>query len=238
MEKHITIPTSDWFEISGVLNCREKSDKLIIFVHGFTGNLNEAHYVCARDFFLSRGYATFRFNLYSAGRNHRKLHTTTVEDHSFDTQKVIDYFHNIYTDISLVGHSLGWPTIIWVPNLSQIHKIILWDPALEMRTNAKKIFSEDGKYFIPSGSGKNIEVWKEMLDEFENIDYFTKLQSLEFLKEDIWIIYASEDRHVVFQPELDKLWIKNYTIQWADHCFTREWNFQELFEETLEYIEK
>gem|GEM_PF-4912576 len=36
MEKHLNIPTSDGFEIQGILNWKKKSQKLLIFIHGLS----------------------------------------------------------------------------------------------------------------------------------------------------------------------------------------------------------
>ena len=44
-----------------------------------------------------------------------------------------------------------------------------------------------------------------MLEEFSNIDYFSKLENLEYNRSDILAIYASEDRHVNFQEKVDAL---------------------------------
>jgi len=168
MEKYYTIPTSDGFEIKWILNSKEKSDKLIIFVHWFTGSTNESHYVWARDYFTERWFTTFRFSLYHWSNTCRKLHHSSVKDHNIDTQSVINYFSKDYKKIYLVWHSLGWPSIIWVPNLWAVHKIILWDPALEMKSSAQKIFEDNKKYYTSSGSGKNIQVSEKMLEEFKN----------------------------------------------------------------------
>jgi len=54
MEQYYKIPTSDGFEIPGILNSEETSSKLIIFVHGFTGSMSEAHYYCAKEYFIQR----------------------------------------------------------------------------------------------------------------------------------------------------------------------------------------
>ncbi len=236
MEKTYSIDLSDGYTLKWVLNWQTSTQKLIIFVHGFKWNLNEAHYVCARDFFTKRGYATFRFNLYSVSETSRKLHTTTVKEHSFDTQKVIDFFSNTYDSISIVWHSLWCPTIIGLPDISGIDSIIFWDPAFDMKTSAEKIFSQDKKYFVLS-SWKHVQVWEQMLREFQTIDYFQVFKDISFQKKNTGIIYASEDRHVNFKPHTDTLWIRSHVVEWADHCFTREGNLEELFNTTLKFIE-
>jgi len=102
MEKYHTLPTPDGFEIKGILNSKEKSEKLIIFVHGLTGSMNEAHYYAAKEYFTQRGYDVFRFNLYTDGEKTRKLKNTTIANHGEDITTVLKFFENNYTEIYLV----------------------------------------------------------------------------------------------------------------------------------------
>lgn len=238
MEQYINIPTSDGLEIRWILNQKQETNALIIFVHGFTWSTNEAHYVGARDYFTDLWFATYRFSLYHSSDSCRKLHTSTIAHHSYDVQQVIHYFSPRYDHIVVVWHSLWWPSIIGISDFKPIDKIIFWDPALEMQSSAKKAFKKNDIYFTLGGSGKNIEVWKDMLEEFSNIDYFEKLKNIEFDRKNIWIIYASEDRHVLFKSQTDELWIKSYTMEWSDHCFTKQWDLQKLYNKTLEFIDE
>ena len=49
MEKYINIDTQDGMIIPGILNSQLETGKLIIFVHWFTGSMNEAHYYSAKE---------------------------------------------------------------------------------------------------------------------------------------------------------------------------------------------
>jgi len=51
MEKYIKISTTDDMMIPGILNSKQSSSKLVIFVHGLTGSSTEAHYYAGYKYF-------------------------------------------------------------------------------------------------------------------------------------------------------------------------------------------
>lgn len=237
MEKYIKIPTPDGFEINGVLNSKTNSDKLIIFVHGFTGSMNEAHYYCAKEYFVQKRYDVFRFNLYTDWKNTRKMRDCSVEIHANDIQLVSEYFMN-YSEIYLVGHSLAWPCFSMVNVYTQnCKKIIFWDPAFEMKTTWKKFYSE-GNIFKHQSSWKHLEISQMMRDEFLEDNFLEKLEEQKFSKRHMFAIYADGDRHINNKLQTDEMGIESYVIEWSNHWFTQEWKFEELFAKTLEFIEK
>ena len=91
MEKEIKIKTQDKHLIYGTLNFKVKSDELIIFVHGLTGNKNEHIFFNGSKFFNSNGYDTFRFDLYSDLNLGRTLLECTIDTHAEDVSTVLDY---------------------------------------------------------------------------------------------------------------------------------------------------
>ena len=57
MERTIKIKTKDNFLIYGNLNkASRKSEKLLIFAHGFTGNMNEHIFFNGAKYFTERGF--------------------------------------------------------------------------------------------------------------------------------------------------------------------------------------
>lgn len=238
MEKYIKIPTSDGFEINWVLNWKEKSDKLIIFVHGLTGSMHEAHYYCAKEYFISRWYDVFRFNLYADGEKTRKLKNTSIKLHGKDIEKVLDYFENNYGVLNIAWHSLAWPSIVKVKNFPKnLEKIIFWDPAFDTSIGALKC-REDWAKLIRSWSGKEVEIFSWMHKEFLENKHIENLQNLEYPKANMYIVFADWDKHKDNKPQTDAMWIESYIVEWANHGFTQEGKYEELFEKTLEFIEK
>jgi hypothetical protein len=54
----------------------------------------------------------------------------------------------------------------------------------------------------------------------------------------MYAIYADKGGHLTHKKDTDTLWIESHVIHWANHGFTQEWKYKELFEKTLEYIQK
>ncbi len=232
MEKYIKISTTDDMVIPWILNSKSSSSKLIIFVHWFTGSMNEAHYYSAKEYFLEKGYDVFRFNLYTSGEDTRKLRDCSVKIHAQDIQLVSEYFPQ-YDEIYFVGHSLAWPCLAWVEAFPQnIKKIILWDPAFEMKTTGKKFYQEWGQIRYQS-SGKHLEISPQMRNEFLEDTFLEILSQQNFSKNKIFSIFADGDRHVNLKPDLENLWIESCIIEWANHGFTQEWKYEELFEKNF-----
>ncbi len=239
MEKYITLQVPDGFEIPGILNWKEKSDKLIILVHGLTGSMTEAHYYAAQKYFVAKWYAVFRFNLYAGWEKKRQLHSSTIADHSRDIQTVLKYFEKEYTSLYLAGHSLGWPSIVWVEVFPEnLEKIIFWDPAFDTWWTVLQCFEKNGMWFFYPKNGKNIEISRNMYDELVENTHISKLENIYFSIHNIYIIYASGARHKENKVLTDTMWIESCIIEWANHGFTQEWKYEELFEQTLEYLEK
>lgn len=238
MEKNLVIPTADNHNIYGVLNWKESSWKLVIFVHGFTGNSREAHYYNGKEFFVEKGYEVCRFDLYSGWEKARKLHETSVSEHALDISKVLEYF-SWYEDIFLVWHSLGWPSIVWMKDFPKnLKKIVFWDPAFDTSTTLLKCFEQDGKYFYDPKNGRITCISQQMYQELKENPWMEYLKNIDFEKENISIIYAWAHWKIQSKPQTDNLWISSWVIEWANHGFSQEGKYEELFGKTLEFIEK
>lgn len=238
MEEYIKIPTHDNHEIKWVLNWEQKSNKLIIFIHGFTGSLHEAHYYAAKQYFTAIWYEVFRFNFYTDWENTRKLKDSSIEMHSRDLETVLAYFWEWNRDIYLVWHSLAWPCIAWITNVpTNVKEIVLWDPALSMKATAIGCYEKDNSLYRQL-SGKDVEISKEMYSEFLEDLFLQALENNSFPKKHMSAIYASKSKHVNNKIKTDDMWIKSYIVEGANHGFTQEWKYQALFEKTLEFITK
>ena len=128
MEKQISIKTPDGHIIYGILDSpEEKSDKLVIFVHGFTGNCNEHIFFNGAKYLRKQSIASFRFDLYSWQKKARAFPDCTTETHVLDLRTVYNYLHNEYSQIYLIGHS--WGGIVVLESKLDVSGIILWDSA-------------------------------------------------------------------------------------------------------------
>lgn len=242
MEELIKIKTPDNHSIYGTLNYHQpKPSKLIIFIHGLTGNQNEHLFFNAAKFFPAKGIATFRFNLYDWRKTQRKFRDCTVALHGKDVTSVVRYFRKKFNKIFLVGHSLGGPSIL-LSDTSLADGIILWDPAHPQRLRKRDptVYRYEKKIdaYIIHWNVDTI-MGKKMYREWMNFPDCGKLISK--VKKPIKIIVAGKGILVKTGKEYFKK--ANFpkafsSIAKATHCFDEEGTEEELFKETWEWVKK
>lgn len=236
MEKEIQIPTRDDHIIYGVLNSLQESSKLIIFVHGLTGHKNEHIFYNASRFFTSKGFDTFRFDLYSGEEKARRLRDTTIRIHSQDLDEVIAQFKGKYSEIFLIGHSLGGPTILGA-DLSAVKSVVLWDPSLKLENlkDENCVYNEElGLYVLEWGVEYLIS--SEMVKEWSELD----LEMVSKIVRPTKIICAGNGiLHEHWLEYIDRIGVEHdfVIVEGASHCFDEEGCEERLFEESLEWVE-
>lgn len=239
MEKQIKIKTFDDYIIYGSLNSpRKKSENLIIFVHGLTGNQNEHIFYNSARFFSQQDFNIFRFDFYSGKPHSRNLSQCNLKIHTKDLNRVIDYFRKKFKKIHLIGHSLGG-LVILLANNPYVKGIVLWDPShtvnsplIGVRYNKclnAYILKWESEYII---SKKMVKDWKNILPAKE---------IMKDIKAPIKFICAGKGTLVkacrdyfdsaVTQKEL--VIIKN-----SSHTFDEEGVEENLLRETLKWIKK
>lgn len=237
MEKNIKIKTNDDHLLYGVLNYEEKTEKLIIFVHGLTGHKNEHQFYNAAKFFPKNAFATFRFDLYSGEKNGRALSECTIDTHSSDLNIVIDYFKKDFNKIYLVGHSFGGPVIL-LAKLNRIESVVLWDPSFDILnglSDEMKFDSRIDKFILKWGteyllSKEMIESWKKLGDKLLN--YFQKPTK---------IICAGQGiLHKDWKEKLKSVKTEHEfcIIRDAGHCFDEGESENQLFTKTLKWFNR
>jgi pimeloyl-ACP methyl ester carboxylesterase len=86
------------------------------------------------EYFTPQGYACFRFNFYSPLPQARTLHTSCIQTHSQDLEKILEHFSPLFEEIYLIGHSLGGPSITGITHIPEnVKKVILWDPVMDLQ---------------------------------------------------------------------------------------------------------
>ncbi len=242
MEKEIVINTGDKHSIYGTLNSKKKSDKLMIFVHGLTGNQKEHIFFNSAKFFTKHGFDTFRFDLYTWKKNGRKLRDCTLDIHAKDTNKVIEHFRNKYKKVFLVGHSYGGLTILKT-DTSLISGMILWDASYSKGTsrgtdwiNEKNYNKHLDAYILDWGV--ELIIGKAMFEEAKTLPHPRLIKRINV---PVKIICAGKSRLV----KAGKLYFKyaknpkEFTIiKDASHTFSEEGTEDKLFKETLKFVTK
>lgn len=128
-EEPFSIQSFDGCFIYGVLNQDKPSKRLIVFVHGLTGEKENHLYYNAARFFPERAFDTFRFDLFSNELHGRKLVDSSLTDFTRDLNTVVQFFSDQYEQIHVVGHSIGG-CIAMNADQQCISSFVLWDTGL------------------------------------------------------------------------------------------------------------
>lgn len=237
MEEKIQMPTNDGHIIYGTLNYQgKKNDKLIIFVHGLTGNQNEHQFYNAARFFTKAGFTTFRFDLYSWKEKGRILTDCTIKTHVEDMNTIINFFGDNFKEIYLIGHSLGDLTILY-SDLERIKSIVLWDPSIKLGE-----FEDDLSY------NKELDLYvlhwgveslmsKQMFEDWKSADS----SLVEKITKPTKIICAEQGKlKDKWKDVIDKIQVpyEFMILKGAGHCFDEEGIEEDLFGETLSWFQR
>lgn len=240
MEKQIKIKSPDNHCIYGTwrsANCISKN--LIIFVHGLTGNRNEHLFFNGADFFATRGFDSFRFDLYSGEKGGRNLSQVSLSIHAADLNQVVKYFRKKYQNIFVIGHSLG-ALVILRSEIKKIDGIIFWDGSGWLGPNLKKYlqFNKKLRAYILSW-GCDYVINKKLVEDLNQ--KFEPQQLAGVLTEPFKVIAAGKGILVKTAKEYfaGAKGLKEMSIiKKATHCFDEEGVEKELFEETLSFLKR
>lgn len=239
MEKEIIIDTPDGHKIYGFLSTpKEKPDKLVIFVHGFTGNCNEHIFFNGAKYLRGEGIANFRFDLYNWQKGGRTFTDCDIQTHVDDLKTVVEYFKNKFKKIYLIGHSLGGIVVLQAG--LDVDGIVLWDPS-----HAASFIGEDD-YEYNEGLGAYLLKWgvvfvvgKKMHDD--KLQYTAPEILMAGIKCPIKIICAGNGvlkeggkNYYSLAKEPKELVI----IEGAGHTFDEDGVEEKLFAETAEWVDR
>lgn len=242
MEKEIKIKTKDNHIIYGTLNtsAKKKTKKLIIFVPGLGGSQHSHMFYNAARFFTQKGIATYRMDLYSGGEKARILHKTTLKMHAQDISRAVQYFKKKYKYVYLVGHSLGGLAILQA-DISGISGIVLWDPShksvvapywkkQKYNRSLKACLATWGMTFLLGKRMRN-----EVIEKMDSNDRIADVHvPLKIISAGKGVLKNSNKEYFKYANEPKKL----VTLVQADHNFTAWGVLDDLFKETLVWIQK
>lgn len=237
MEKTIQISTPDKHVIFGTLNWKKaKPSKLVIFVHGLKSNQHRHLFFNGARYFTQRGFATFRFDLYSSNKKARTLTDCSLETHASDIDTVVKRFRKKYKEVHLVGHSLGGPSIIY--SSQNVESIVLWDPSLVLKKSKQDFWKYDRKkklYLVRGGI--EFFVNKKMYNDWQA----SGKNMLAYMKVPALVICAGNG---TLQKDWKKVAstipVKHQlaTIPGATHCFDEEGAEERLLAKTFKWLKQ
>lgn len=239
MQKIIKIKAKDKFVIYGdLLSASKRSNKLVIFCHGFTGNRNEHIHFNGAQYFTKKSFDTFRFDFYGDKKGARHFENTKISQHGHDITTVINYFSKKYKKIYLIGHSFGGTSLLFADS-SKVSAMVFWDASYIEQREEKKAFPYDktrGGYNIDWGMSVIVgkDFVEELLDFPDCGDLVKKIHApvkfigagkSDFLNSKKYFSNSNEPKSIA-------------VIKDADHNFNSPDTEQKLFEETYDWVKK
>ncbi len=238
MEKELKIRTSDKHIIYGQLAMTtKKSDKLVIFCHGFTGNSNEHIFFNGARYFNKAGFDAFRFDFYNDQSGARHFEDTSLTQHGADITTVINYFKNKYKKIYVIGHSFGGTSLLFA-DTKHASGLVFWGASFIVPADEKKEFDFKKKYNAYTYDvGMNVIVGKKFLEELFVVDNCDEL--IKKITKPVLFVGAgkdstSHDKYYKFANHPKAV----VRIKEADHCFNTFASEEKLFAETLAWVKK
>jgi len=243
MERRVALKAPDGKTIYSWLNSRDqgRNKTVALFVHGLTGHPFEHALLQAAHTFPQEGVDTCRVALYADEPNARRLHDCTITTHAQDTTRVVAYLKRAYSQIALVGHSLGSPSIL-MADTSQVDSIVLWDPsylAPKHRPHWPTVTYQKKRYLLMEWEVATL-LNPAMFKEWCEFDGSQELPLVAKLNKPLKVIAAGKG--VLLPGSRDYVRTSTapaelYIIEHAGHCFTEEGATDTLLRETLAWIQ-
>lgn len=138
MEEHnINFKSSTGSKLFGTLYLPENStEKVLIVCPGFGGNASyeQGFGIYAAD----RGYAVLVFDFFSHGFSPGSSKNLSITEEREDLKAAIKFVSNKFSNIGLVGHSLGG--LIACMEANQSKAVVLWSPAIQIKEIWSQLF--------------------------------------------------------------------------------------------------
>jgi len=255
MTESISILCND-LNLSGVLHLpkglHNQKVPLIVLLHGFVGSKVGEHrlFVKAARKFTEKGYAVFRFDFSGCGESDGDYADVTVTKQLSEVQAVLNYVSTLEevdaNDIILIGHSLGGAVASITASVDQrIRKLILWSPVAKPYEDIAAIVGEEALQIAKSKGVFDYHGFYVSQTFLEDLKNHQPLEAIRSYAGAVLIIHAEEDQDVpkehavhYFNSLQQGAVVNTHYIKNANHTFASYAFEEELFEETIGWLEK
>ncbi|MGV8172182.1 MAG: alpha/beta hydrolase [Candidatus Woesearchaeota archaeon] len=244
MTEKIFIPNSREETLVGILNNGRVHSPILLFVHGFAGNKDEnGLFVQAEDYFSSKGFNTFRFDMAGVGESSGDYRETTLKKQAQDLELVITNLRDKYSqnNLSIIGFSLG-ATASTLINPKLVNQYVFWSPAI---FTAKDMFPKyataevldeiNSKGYLDKGG---VKVGKPIIN---NLKEYNPELFLKTIHKPVLLVHGSEDPRIDYRSTIaaQKLFsnAKFIKIDGANHSYkNNDAHRSNLFKETYNWL--
>lgn len=217
------------------------SKKIVIFLHGFTGNKNETNFMFSRQakLFDEINIDSIRLDYYGSGDSDGQFEDMDFNDLIKQGKLIIEYVKTLnYDEIYLEGMSMGGALAIKLAS-SDISKLILVSPAINISDLSEYLFTRTT--LLPNGNVdvKSLMLSTEFRDSVKNICLFDNVEKLDI---PTIIIQGAADSSVPYHNALIvKEKIKNsklITVDGCDHVYSSYKHMNILFSSVLQFVKE
>lgn len=229
--------------IQGFLHKPDKSNKILIMHHGFTGNHIDAHFMFTRfaRLMAKNGIAVLRYDFVGSGNSTGEFSEMTFTDELEQAQQVFDEVKKWewVKKIDIQGFSMGGALVtkLAANNNKDIEKLLLWSPAGSMPELIQGIIEQAPQLENGNYDCNGLEIGKNFIEEIINMDMFSGIE--EYLG-DVFILQGTNDIAVPYEnakkyknmytQNIEIVYIKNAdhtysSLKWLDILFENSKNF-------------
>ena len=144
----------------------KETHPLVILLHGFTGDMEEAHIAAMARMMTELGFAVLRADLYGHGKSGGTFRDHTLYKWLSNILRLIDWAREkrVFSKILLCGHSQGGLAVLLAAAMERdrIAGVIALAPAVTIPERARK-GTVLGLIFDPEKVPEEFEVWDDVL---------------------------------------------------------------------------
>lgn len=179
--------------------CNQKTDVLVVTLHGFTGHKNETGYLFKsfEEPFTSNNINMLRFDFYGNGDSDGNFEDFDFDDVLNDSCSIIDFAYelNNHKKIILIGFSMGGCAAGRMSSIrkDKIQKIIMISPAGNMPQLIETKFKLNP---LTSDGGIDLGGFKMSNKFLKSIENFDPYLDIDLFDEEVLIFSGSKDLSV------------------------------------------
>lgn len=184
MLKHVEIENVKGYILRGYLDLPENAEKIVVMLHGFTGNKTEhnGHFRNMARQLSKKGVASLRMDYHGNGESDGEFSEFTFIDALDDAQKMVEYARNIkwIKKVAILGFSFGGALASLIANDNNCDQLVLISAAASMSETAKEKYDTWRKLDNGNVYSNGFELSPKFVeglngrDMYENTPNFTK----------------------------------------------------------------
>jgi pimeloyl-ACP methyl ester carboxylesterase len=240
-ETEMRILTPDGKLIDGILRGNPKKKPLVVFIHGFGGQMNDVMQYMAARIFEKNGFSSFRFNFFGTSSRARKSSECSLVSNGRDINTVLSYLRTELgaKKIFVAAHSFGVPSLLKA-NLAGISAIASWDGSLVPECLIKSLTA------LPEPKGYLFNFVYTLFTGEEMINESKRTQYEELFKDHVipTLFAVSKKGRGFFAEEAEKMFPlakdpkEIVFFNNARHGYTEEGAIEDLCKKTIEWFKK